>query len=135
MYKQYRRGTNIIDGLDTALSADSVSLAASGVRLMSTIIATPVAIGIQAGSIVCGLLGADGKFNGWRIQSKARKHYKIRSLAEAKLNKIADRILTALTVDNISDEEFRLILSEVDKYDFCSSLKHFVHIKIPLTYQ
>ena len=33
-----------------------------------------------------------------------------------KLNTIADRISTALTDDKISDEEFRLILSEVDKY-------------------
>ena len=30
---------------------------------------------------------------------------------------IADRISAALTDDKISEEEFRLILSEVDKYD------------------
>ena len=95
----------------------SVGLAASGVGLLSTIIAVPAAIGIQAGAIVWGLLGAGGKFIGRRLQAKARKHDQIRILAESKLNTIADRISTALTDDKISDEEFGLILAEGDKYN------------------
>ena len=95
----------------------SVGLAASGIGLLSTIIAVPVAIGIQAGVIVCWLLAAGGKFIGRRLQGKARKHDQIHVLAESKLNTIADRISTALTDDKISDEEFSLILAEVDKYN------------------
>ena len=110
LYKKYRRGVNVVDGLDTALSVASVGH-------LSTIIAVPVAVGLQAGAIVCGLLGAGGKFIGRRLGVKARKHDQIRVLAESKLNTIADRISTALTDDKISEEEFRLILSEVDKYD------------------
>ena len=117
LYKKYRRGANVADGLDTALTAASLGLAASGIGLLSTIIAMPVAVGLQAGAIVCGLLGAGGKFIGRRPGVKARKHDQIRVLAESKLNTIADRISTALTDDKISEEEFRLILSEVDKYD------------------
>ena len=117
LYKKYRRGANVADGLYTALTAASVGLAASGIGLLSTIIAVPVAVGLQAGAIVCGLLGAGGKFIGRRLEVKARKHDQIRVLAESKLNIIADRISTALTDDKISEEEFRLILSEVDKYD------------------
>ena len=117
LYKKYRRGVNVVDGLDTALSVASVGLAASGVGLLSTIIAVPVAIGIQAGAILRRLLGAGEKFIGRRLQAKARKHGQIRVLAESKLNTIADRISTALTDDKISDEEFRLILAEVDKYN------------------
>ena len=41
----------------------------------------------------------------------------IRDLAESKLNTIADRISVALNDNKITDEEFRLILSEVDKYN------------------
>ena len=91
-----------------------MGLAASGIGLLSTIIAVPVATGIQTGAIVCGLLGAGGKFIGWRLQVKARKHDQIRVLAESKLNTISDRISTALTDDKISDEEFRLILAELE---------------------
>ena len=112
MYKKYRRGANVSDGIDTALLVTSVGLTASGVGLLSTIIAAPVAIGLQAGAIVCGLLGA-----GRRLQANARKHDLIRGLAESKLNTIADRISVALNDDKITEEEFRLILSKVDKYN------------------
>ena len=95
----------------------SVGLAASGVGLLPTIIAAPVAIGLQAGAIVCGLLGAGGKLVDRRLQAKARKHDLIRDLVESKLNTIADRISVALNDDEITEEEFRLILSKVDKYN------------------
>ena len=117
LFKKYRRGANVADGLDTALTAASVGLAASGIGLLSTIIAVPVAVGLQAGAIVCGLLGAGGKFIGRRLGVKARKYDQIRVLAVSKLNSIADRISAALTDDKISEEEFRLVLSEVDKYN------------------
>ena len=116
LYKKYQRRANIIDRLDIMLSVASMGLAASGVGLLSTIITVPIAIGTQAGAIVCWLLGAGGKFIGWKLQAKARKHDQIRVLAETKLNTIADRISAALTNDKISDEEFRLILSEVRKF-------------------
>ena len=107
----------------------SVSLAASGVGLLSTIIAVPVAIGFQAGAIVCGLLGVGGKLAGRRLQAKARKHDLIRGLAESKLSTIADRISVALNNDKVTEEEFRLILYEVDKYnqmknEICGHQKH-----------
>ena len=116
LYKKYRRGANVVE-LDTALSVASVGLGATGVGLLSTIIMVPVAIGIRAGAIVCGLLGAGGKCFGRRLQTKAKKHDQLRVLAEPKINTIADHISTTLTDDKISDEEFRLILSEVDKYN------------------
>ena len=64
MYKKYRRGANVADGIDTALWMASVGLAASGVGLLSRIIAAPVTIGLQGGAIVCGFLGAGEKLVG-----------------------------------------------------------------------
>ena len=117
LYKKYRRGFNVADGLDTALSVASAGLAASGVGVLTTIIAAPVAVGLQAGAIACGLFGAGGRFICQRLEAKARKHDQIWVLAVSKLTSIADRISIALTDDKIAEEEFRLILSEVDKYD------------------
>ena len=51
------------------------------------------------------------------FKPKARKHNLILGLAESKLNTIADRISFALNDDKITEEEFRLILFEVDKYN------------------
>ena len=106
MYKKYRRGANVVDVIDTALSMTSVGLAASGVGLLSTIIAAPAALGLQAGAIVCRLLGAGGKLVGWRLQAKARKHDLNRGLAESKLSTIADRISVALNDDKLPKRNF-----------------------------
>ena len=116
LYKKIPAGGSMSSMEDTTLSVASLGLAASVIGLLSTIIVVPVAVGLQAGAIVCGLLGAGRKFIGQRLGVKARKHDQIRVLAESKLNTVADRISTALTDDKISKEEFRLILS-VDKYD------------------
>ena len=92
-------------------------MAATGDGLLTTIIATPVATGLQAGTIAFGLLGAGGRFICRKLEAKARKHDQIQVLAVSKLNSIDDRISAALTDDKISEKEFRLILSEVDKYN------------------
>ena len=66
----------------------SVNLAASGVGLLATIIAAPVALGLQAEVIVCRLLGGGGggvgggKLVGRRLQTKAKKHDLIRVKAK-----------------------------------------------------
>ena len=106
MYNKYQRGANVVDEIDTALSVTSVGLAASGVGLLSTIIAAPVALGLQAGTTVCGLLGAGGKLVGRGLQAKARNYDLIRGLAESKLNTIADRISVALNDDKIREGNF-----------------------------
>ena len=62
-------------------------------------------------------MGAGRKLVGRRLHAKARKHDLIRGLAESKLNTITDRISVALNDNKITEEQFRLILSEVDKYN------------------
>ena len=99
LYKKYRQGANVIDGLDTGLLVAGAAMAATGVGLLTTIIATPVAIGLQAGAIASGLLGAGGRFICRKLEAKARKHDQIRVQAVSKLNSIADRISAALTDD------------------------------------
>ena len=48
--------------------------------------------------------------------TKAEKHLKIKTLASAKLDTIASYISKAMMDDYISDEEFKLIIGEMDKY-------------------
>ena len=114
MYKKYRRGANVVDGIDTTLSVTSVGLAASGVGLLSTIISRHWSS--SQGDCVWAA-GGRGKLVGQRLQAKARKHDLIHGMAESKLNTIADRISVALNDDKITEEEFCLILSKVDKYN------------------
>ena len=51
-----------------------------------------------------------------RLSVKAKKHSELVVLAESKLNTIADHVSTALTDGQISDDEFRMVIDEVNKY-------------------
>ena len=86
LYQKYQWGDNVLDGLDTVLSMASAGLAVSGVGVLTTIIAVPVAVGLQAGVIACGLLGVGGRFICRKLEAKARKHDQIQVLAVSKLN-------------------------------------------------
>ena len=87
-----------------------------GAGLLCTIIAAPIVLGLECASLACGLLGVAGKFISRRLAIKAKKHDEIRVLADSKLNTITDHVSTALIDGKISDQEFRLVLSEVSKY-------------------
>lgn len=105
--KKYKHRVSIVDELHTTLSAARSGLAASGNDLLSTVIAVPIAISIEAVSIFCGLFSAYPA----RAASKGKKHNEI--LAKSKLNTIADRGSANLNDDKISEEDFHLKLSEM----------------------
>ena len=117
LYKKYRRGINAVDGVDTALVGASLAMGAAGVALLTTVIAAPIVLGLEIAAVACGLAGMAGKFVGRRLLIKAKKHDELRVLAEAKLNTISSHISQALQDDQISDEEYKLVLDEMDKYD------------------
>jgi len=117
LHKKYRRGVNALDGVDTALLTAGMGMGIGGVGLLSTIIAAPVVVGLEIAALACGVLGIAGKFVGRRLAVKARKHDEIRVLAESKLNTITDHVSRALMDGRISDDEFRLIVDEVTKYN------------------
>ena len=116
LYKKYHRGVNVLDGIDTTLITVSMGLGVGGVGLLSTIVAAPVVLGLEAGSLACGILAVASKYVGRRLATKAKKHDEIRVLANSKLNTVADHVSTALKDGEISDQEFRLVLDEWAKY-------------------
>ena len=52
---KYNRGVNIIGVIDNCLGVTVIGLGITGVGLLSTIVAAPAVIGIEAVSIVMGL--------------------------------------------------------------------------------
>lgn len=114
--KKYQRVINTVDWIDAALATASMGMGASGVGLLSTIVAAPVVLGLEIAALACGLAGLGGKFISRKLQVKAQKHDQIRLLAEAKINTISDHVSKALRDGQISEEEFKLILDECDKY-------------------
>ena len=115
--KKYRRASNILNGCDTTLLLISALTGVGGVGLLSTIVAASVVIGLEATALLCGVVGAAGKIVGRRLAVKVKKHCEIRVLAASKLNTISDHVSRALMDGVISDEEFKLIVGELQKYD------------------
>ena len=107
LYKKYRCGVNAIDGVDAALLAGSMGMGIGGVGLLSTMIAAPVVLGLEAAALACGLLGGAGKVVSRCLAVEAKKHDEIRVLT-GKLNTIADHTSTALIDGEISDHEISL---------------------------
>ena len=114
--KTYRRSVEVISGVDDILVGLSVIAGATGVSLLTTIVAAQVVIGMEAVALVTGVLSIIGKQVNRKLSMKAQKHEMIKVLAEAKLNTINDHISKALKDDRISDDEYSLILSELEKF-------------------
>jgi hypothetical protein len=115
--KKYKRSVNAVDGVDATLVSIGAGLGIGGVGLLTTVVAIPVAIGLEAGSLGCAVLCAFGKVVGRRLTAKYDKHQRIETLARAKLNTISDIVSKALVDGNISDTEYNLVLAEVQKFE------------------
>ena len=102
--------------MDTVLITISVAAGAEGISLLSTVIAAPAVIAIEGVALFTGLLSMIGKYNVKKFTSKAEKHEKIKTIASAKLDTITSHVSKALSDNKIIDEEFKLILEELEKY-------------------
>ena len=119
LYKQYKRGINITDGVDTALISTSVIMAGVGLTV-------PALLPIEIVAIVCGCMSVCIKLVRRKLMSKAQKHYEIKTLGVSKLNSIKNLISKALNDGQISEQEFKMVLDELDKYN---DLKDKTHTK------
>ena len=83
----------------------AIGLGITGVGLLSTIFAAPAVIGMEAVSIVMGLLRVVGNQAIKKMLLKIEKHEKIAMLSVSPLNTISSLKSKALSDDFISDEE------------------------------
>src|SRR6218665_2892280 len=114
---KYHRCVRIIGAIDDVLPVAASGLTMAGVGVLATILAVPIAtavVGAAAGGGVFCLIGGQVKK---KLALKLEKHEKIKTLAEAKLNSISDYVSKALEDDYISEQEFSLVLSELEKFN------------------
>ena len=114
--KKYFRAAKIVDNLDTVLITITLGAGAGGIGLLSTVIAAPTVIVIEGVALFTGLLSIIGKYSVKKSTSKAEKHEKIKTIASTKLDIISSHISKALSVNKVTDEEFRPTLEELEKY-------------------
>ena len=87
-------------------------------------LAVPVLLPLEITAIFCGCVGVCVKLVRRKLASKAQKYYEIKTLGESKLNSIKNLISKALNNGQISQEEFKIVLDELDRY---TDLKDKLH--------
>ena len=114
--KRYFRISRIINIVDNGLAAVTIGIGGTGGALMVTGVGAPIAAALAIGGAAFGGITIIGKFCSRKATFKAIKHKEIRALAVSKLNTVASHISKALMDDFINNEEFNLILEEMNKY-------------------
>ena len=114
--KKYFRIANIVNTVDNGLIMITIGVEGTGAVLLSTGVGAPFAVGLGISGAVTGAISLIGNIFSKKATTKAEKHLKIKTLAAAKLDTIASHISKALIDDFISNEEFNLIMEEMNKY-------------------
>ena len=114
--KKYFRIAKIVNITDNALIVITIGAEGTGAVLLSTGVGAPFALALGISGVVTSAISLIGNIFSKKATTKKEKHLKIKTLATAKLDTIASHISKALMDDYISDEEFKLIMDELNKY-------------------
>jgi len=116
LHKKYRRAVNTLDGACATLGTACVATGAAGAGLLASGIGLIPGIALEVIASVVGLLDVVGVAISRKCSTKARKHETISILASSKLDTVHSHISKALEDCDISDDEYRLVLEEAEKY-------------------
>ena len=114
--KKYFRISKIINIVNSGLSSVVMAVGGTGGALLLTGVGVPISAALAIGGVVIGGVTIIGNFYSRKARTKGEKHSKISERAITKLDTIASHISKSLMDDFVSNEEFNLILEEVNKY-------------------
>ena len=125
--KKYHKWVNIVGGVDDVLVGSTVVLEAIAIALLATAVSAPAIIPIQVLVIGIGSLVTAGSQVKKKLFRKEGKHEKIAARAQDKLSAVSGCISKALDDEEISEEEYSLIVSELDKF---REIKEHIRAKV-----
>ena len=114
--KKYFRVAKYVTAVDSFLIGVTICTEVAAAVLLTSGIGSPAALGLGAGGAIAGAFSLLGNIVARKTTIRVEKHLKIKILASAKLDTIALHVSKALADDFISDEEFKLIMEEQEKY-------------------
>ena len=113
--KKYFRVARIVSNIDSVLIGITICAEGAGAVLLATGVGSPIALGLGIG-VATGAISLLGNIAVKKTTIKAEKHLKIKIAASAKLDMIVSHISKAMMDNYVSDEEFKLIMEELNKY-------------------
>ena len=114
--KKYFRIAKVVNMVDNGLITITIGAEGTGAVLLATGVGAPFALALGISGVVTGIISLIGNIFSKKATTKAEKHLKIKTLAMAKLDTIASHVSKAMMDDFINDEEFKLIMEEMEKY-------------------
>ena len=114
--KKYFRVARIVSNIDSVLIGITICAEGAGAVLLATGVGSPIALGLGISGAATGAISLLGNIAVKKTTIKAEKHLKIKVAAAAKLDTIASHISKAMMDNYVSDEEFKLIMDELNKY-------------------
>ena len=113
--KKYFRIAKVVNMVDNGLITITIGAEGTSAVLLSTGVGAPFALALGISGVVTGAISLIGNIFSKKATTKAEKHLKIKTLATAKLDTIASHISKALIDNYINNEEFNLIMEEMNK--------------------
>jgi len=114
--KKYHKWVKIVGAVNDVLVGSTVVLETTAVALLATAVSAPAIIPIQVVVIGIGSLVTVGSQVKKKLITKVGKHEKIAVFAEDKLSAVDECISKALDDKEISEEEYSLVVSELNKF-------------------
>ena len=114
--KRFKRRATTVSISDTSVLAAITALEAASIATLVTGIGMPVSVVLASTGLLLGIGSAVIHKTQKVFDSKAKKHDKIKTLAESKLDSISSLVSKAIEDACVSHKEYQLILKEVEHY-------------------
>ena len=114
--KRFKRRAAATTFSDTSVIAAITALEIASIVTLTTGVGMPLSVVLASTGLFLGLGSAVIHKTQKIFDSKAKKHDKIKTLAESKLDTISGIVSKAVEDSHISHQEYQLILKEVEHY-------------------
>ena len=114
--KRFKRRATASTISDTSVIAAITALEVASIVTLTTGIGMPISVVLASTGLFLGLGSGIIHKTQKIFESKAKKHDKIKTLAESKLDTISGLVSKAVEDSHISNQEYQVILKEVEHY-------------------
>lgn len=114
--RRYKSIYNTFFYISTASGVIAVGAGTAGMTVLGTGIGAPITLPLGIVSIAMGAASVGASALCKVLLKKVEKHERIKNLATAKTSSVNELVSDALKDNNISNEEFQLILAERENY-------------------
>ena len=114
--KQFKRRATALTISDTSVITAITALEVASIVTLTTGIGMPISVVLASTGLLLGLGSVVIHKTQKIFNSKAKKHDKIKTLAESKLDTISGLVSKAVEDSHIDHQEYLLILKEVEHY-------------------